>query len=288
MLTERQVNQHNRSYELRNDIIQLKDPFSGEPLRGDKPPLSLERDTGLAMGYDFLRSRPDITFTIYGETHGDSDYSDPSEVYEHLAASDIVFLEGFGSTREVESLFWNVCTRGETARVSPTTFASMSDYMKRQLQLMAGTGKPVMLPEIPAGGSQLENDLLSFNDIMHDLLPAALGGDQDFALAVEINLVAGTMLREWYMIGKMGLLIQAYEQSTGEHLTSPMVWIGQAHLETMPRKFESLGVGVTNYAAQRQSRNTPPRPIVGEYERTNGKVPFVEAARDGLARLVRH
>ena len=286
-MTQRQADHHNNSFERSGDYIQFRDPFTGEDLGARRPPHSLEIGAGLADGFDYLRSHPDICLTIYGESHGDQDSVSSAELNPLLHDSDAVFLEGVGHSAEMDHLFWNVGTINQGMSVSQNTIDTLGAYKMRQLEALAGIKKPVLFPEIPANGNEYENQLLEFNLILDELLPKSLAGDEDFALAVEINLAVSTIMREWYMLGKMGQQMAAYEQLTGERIKSPLLWIGSMHTETIPPKADSFGIWVVRHEAHSQERNTPPSPIYNG-RRTNREVPFVEAARDGLARLIRH
>ena len=60
-ITESQAQKHNNSFEINGDLVQLRDPFTGENLSSERPPRSLESMARLAAGFDYLRGRKDIT-----------------------------------------------------------------------------------------------------------------------------------------------------------------------------------------------------------------------------------
>ncbi len=82
--------------------------------------------------------------------------------------------------------------------------------------------------------------------------------------------------------------MKAVEQSTGDRLKNPLIIIGSAHLETMPVKINGLGLSVESREAQATIKNTPSKPISLEVRRTEPELPVLEAARNGVARLMRH
>lgn len=287
MITRHQADYHNRSFERRGDVVYLADPFSGEPILPDRVPMSIEQQSWLAEGIGYLRANHDITIRIFGENHGDNDISNPAEVEAALNGCDVVFLEGFGVNKSIEDLFWQVGTEGTGTETSRSTIDALGAYKLRQLKLLAGIGKPIFFPEVPEGGTQFEQDLLDYCLILDGLRPAAMAGDENFALAVEINIASSTVMREWYMLARMGHLMKTCQQLGGERLKAPLLWIGTMHAETMVPKVRGLGVGVEPIIARRQIRNTSENSAWGDYQRPNGQLPVLEAARDGLARIVR-
>ena len=93
-ISERQVRQHNTSYEKwGDDWISLRDPFTGEDFLPDRPPRSLEMQPGLREGLNYLRNNPDIHITIFGDNHGDADETNAREAQTVLGTCDSVFLE---------------------------------------------------------------------------------------------------------------------------------------------------------------------------------------------------
>lgn len=285
MLTERQQEHHNASFEHYGDWVQFCDPFTGERFEPGRVPGSIEHLSGFGPGIDYLRQRSDVVVSIFGEKHGDNDVTSPAEINAQLAKSDAVFLEGYGTSKEVEDLFWAVCTNYEGISVSQSTVNALGAYKMRQLKHLAGCKKPIFFPEMSIEGNGYEKDLIDFTAILEELRPLAMS-DENFALALEINLAASTIMREWFMIAKMGMKMKLYEHVTGHRLRQPMIWIGKLHAQTMPPKLAGLGLTVNAYVAREQHDGTPARAAVGEFRRSNGTIPFVEAARDGLARII--
>ena len=95
-------------------------------------------------------------------------------------------------------------------------------------------------------------------------------------------------MREWYMLAKMGSLMKNFERRTGTRLRRPLIMIGSAHLETLPPKVSGLGLSIEVREARATIRNTPPKPIRHEALRHGDELPVLEAARDGVARLIKH
>lgn len=290
MVSERTKQLHKRSSERHGDWLQLKDPFTGERILPDRPPSSLEMQPGLRDGLSYLRNHPEISFRILGDTHGEYDIASPAETKHALIDRDCIFLEGFGATKDhfIHNLFWKVGYENATATVSDNDYISMGAHKHHQLKMLAGCKKPIFFPEVPSGGTKYEQDILELIQLTDALLPHSLHGDESAALDVEINVASTIVLREWYMLAKIGMYMKAVEQSTGDRLRNPLIIIGSAHLETMPVKINGLGLSVESREAQATIKNTPSKPISLEVRRTEPELPVLEAARNGVARLMRH
>lgn len=278
---------HNRSFEKGSDVIVFNDPFTGERLRSDTPPRSIEAQPDLRDGLNFLRRRPDLDFKTFGEPHGDQDYTDPRDVKGLIDSSDVIFLEGFGHSQELDNLLWSVCTQNEGVNVPTTTIESLGEYKLRQLKLLAGIEKPVFIPEVAATGSSYEKDLLDYILILKELSPRAMAGDEQFAFHTLINLASSTIMRDWYMIAKMGQLMDIYENLSGDRLDSPLLWIGNAHIETMQPKLDGLGLRHRSFRGNRQVKNTPTLHVTNELHPSAETFDFGEAARNGVARIIK-
>jgi len=48
-ISESQAQKHNNSFEIKGDVVQLCDPFTGENLSTQRPPESLEQMAGLRV-----------------------------------------------------------------------------------------------------------------------------------------------------------------------------------------------------------------------------------------------
>lgn len=279
-ISPRQAEYHNASFEMSDDMVRLRDPFTGDSLSKDSPPRSMEEYAGLSAGYQYLRSNPDIKVYIWGESHaGRVDHDEASRI---LTGVDGVFLEMFDNTEEAQDAFWNVSIKG-SVKVSQELANAIGPYKMQQMEALAGAQKPVFLPEATRDSGEYEEVFIDYCHIVDKLLPLALDGNDDGALAAEIAVSVTTMLRDWYMIGKMGLQMQAYERATGQKLKNPLVWIGPAHAATMPDKFRSLGVdSVTNVDESLFGSLHE-----GNVSRVNGQINMVDAAKNGLTRIVR-
>jgi len=284
-ITESQAKKHNNSFEINGDVVQLRDPFNGEKLSSERPPQSLEHMAELASGFDYLKSRKDITVHIYGESHNDEHTVNQDELQAQLASSDAVFLELLDHTPATEKAFWDVSMTGG-ADVTAGLIHEIGTHKFDQLNALVGAGKPVFFPEPSREGSQYEKEFIEYVRIIDNLLPSALNGDEGAALAAEIAVSASVMMRDWYLIGKMGQQIEAFENETGVKITNPMIWIGSAHTETLPAKLKGLGISsVTNVESTHGYISTQE---MGEHSiPKNGSISMVNAARDGLARISR-
>ncbi len=243
-ITETQAQKHNNSFEIIDDVVQLRDPFTGENLSSERPPRSLEHMAGLARGYEYLRGGDDLTVRLYGESHGDGDEVNQSELQAQLVMSDAVFLELLDHTPATEKAFWDVSMTGG-ADVTAGLIHDMGPYKFDQLNALVGANKPVFLPEPSREGTQYEQEFIEYVRIIDKLLPVALNGDEGVVLATEIAVSASVMMRDWYLIGRMGQQIEMFEKKTGFKITNPMVWIGSAHTDTLPSKLKALGIATT-------------------------------------------
>ena len=290
MDSERTLDLHNKSSERIGEFLQLKDPFSGERLVPDRPPSSLDHQPDLREGLAYLRNNPDIAVRVLGDTHGEYDIASPAETQYALQGCDSIFLEGIGGADDsfAHDLFWKVGYENKSVQLSRSDYDSLGAHRQHQLRLLGGCKKPIFFPEVPSNGTEYEqdiNDLINLTDV---LLPYALGGDDHLALAVEINIASTIMMREWYMLAKMGSLMKNFERRTGTRLRRPLIMIGSAHLETLPPKVSGLGLSIEVREARATIRNTPPKPIRHEALRHGDELPVLEAARDGVARLIKH
>lgn len=284
-ITESQAQKHNNSFEINGDVVQLRDPFTGENLTSEHPPQSLEQMAGLARGFDYLRGRDDLTVRLYGESHSDNHQLNQDELQVQLAMSDAVFLELLDHTPATEKAFWDVSMTGG-ADITVGLRDDMGPAKFNQLNALVGANKPVFFPEPSREGAQYEKEFIEYVRIIDKLLPVALSGDEGVALAAEIAVSASVMMRDWYLIGKMGQQIEMFENETGIKITNPMIWIGSAHTDTLPSKLKALGVTtVTNIesthgyvSTEEASEHSLPK---------NGSISMIDAARDGLARISR-
>ncbi len=283
MITERQTELHNRSFEhLEGGYVQFCDPFSGEPLRPDRVPVSIESQPWLADGIRYLRERAGtLQVDVLAGSHGDEDYDNPTEVRGIVSSHDAVFLEFIGANDAIAKLFWNV-SHGRGTEVSREIVDSLGPHKLRQLKPLASIDKPVHFPEMATDGTEFEKELLEFQAILEELRPRAVGGEEAFMLAVEINLIVATIMREWFMIAKMGSYLKAHDE-LGERLSHPLIWIGTYHGTTMPTKIRSLGVKCEPLYLEETVANTPPNLL----HTGSDYFDFTKAAHDGIARKLR-
>lgn len=285
-ITKSQAKKHNNSFEINGDVVQLRDPFTGENLSSERPPQSLEFTAGLAGGFEYLKSRDNLTVRLYGESHADEHQVNKDELLAQLAMSDAVFLELVDHTPATEKAFWDVSMNGG-AEITAGLMYDMGPHKFDQLNALVDANKPVFLPEPSREGTQYDQEINEYMRIIDKLLPVALsGGDEGIVLAAEIAVSASTMMRDWYMIGKMGQQIELFEEKTGIKITNPMIWIGSVHTDTLQPKLEALGI--TTSVAIESTHGYVSSGEAGERSLPkNGSISMVDAARNGLARISR-
>lgn len=280
MISRKQFELHNNSYELSGDLVRFRDPFTGDYLEPGIPPRSIEAQPNLKAGLDYLRHRgSDVELTIFASAHGDSDHHDTKEVKQVVGAHDAVFLELIGATPDIEALFYDIAS-GSGAHTTQATLESIGDYKVRQLQAVAGSKIPILFPEVKANGSRYEQELLEYIDLLNELRPIALAGDANFALATEINIIGTSIMREWYMLANMGYQM-AIAENAGYKISSPLLWIGSLHGETLPAKCEGLGIATRVEFPEFLDRRSPENKLHG----FDDFIDFTTAARDAVARV---
>ena len=207
------------------------------------------------------------------------------ELRSQLALSDVVFLELLDHTPATERAFWDVSMTGG-ADVTAGLIREVGPYKFDQLNALAGADKSIFFPEPSREGAQYEKEFIEYVRIIDALLPDAERGDEGAALAAEIAVSTSVMMRDWYLIGKMGQQIEMFEKKTGTKISNPMIWVGSGHLETLPSKLKALGIVTTasvesthGYVlSEGSSEHSLPK---------NGSISMIGAARDGLARISR-
>lgn len=281
MITPRQAELHKASFELADGSVYFRDPFNGERLSPGGPPSSIEQQPDLKLGLDYLRQhRSEIKFTILASNHGDLDVLDESEVRGVLSRHDAIFLELFGHNKDAQDLFWQTGYGKEPAS-GEETYNILSGYKRQQLDLLRGVDKPVMLPEPAFDGTDYESDLCAIGQKTEELQTIVSEKGDDAVLILEVSLASETIMREWFMIAKMGSYMQFLEGLGGSQVLKPLLWIGGVHAETMLAKFRGLGLTVNVITPEKTSKRTPPKPLHGFGQ----SIAFVDAVRDARARI---
>ena len=281
MITDLQAKLHNNSMRLESvadtEFVQLRDPFTGEDFEAHRPPQSIEMQPHLRAGLDYLRSHPEVHLTILADNHGKDDIINRDEIAKILSEADSVYLEGFGATQDDADKLWEVAANNARAK----DVGGLGVYKQQQYELLEGVNKPVLLPEVPSDGSEYDSNLLEFTTILDELRPLALG-NENIQLAIEINLAASSIMREWYLLAKMGSYLFSLEEA-GLKCEHPLLWIGSSHATTMVPKLNGLGIDFEVIEPKRLQNETSPDLL----HEGDSLISYEQAATSGLSKVTR-
>ncbi|MFZ1250288.1 MAG: hypothetical protein WAR37_02475 [Candidatus Microsaccharimonas sp.] len=282
MITPNQAELHNNSMSLERRVdgeyIQLHDPFNGERIEAGKTPRSIENQPDLKAGIDYLKSHPDIELTILAENHGKDDVMNKDEIRSVLDKGDSLYLEGFGALHTHQDELWDIVT----GRLKVSDIHDLEPgYQKQQYEAIEAINIPALLPEVPGEGSQYERDLLEFVTLLDELRLLAVD-DENIQLAIEVNLAITSIMREWYMVAKIGSYL-SYLERAGLKSNRPILWIGSSHAETMEPKLKGLGVNFKVIKPQMSEIRTEPESL----HEGLSQISYTDAAKFGLSKVNR-
>ncbi len=249
MATPAAAELHNASYQAHDlsdgrQHITFLDPFTGEQLRPDRVPGSIEAQPHLRQGLDYLRSRgTSIDLSVYAAPHGDNSVHDMQELIDAFESHDAIFLEGIGHTAVDRDLVWDVSASNKRT-ITEEEGQRFGPYGQRKLAALVGQNKPTYFADLPADGDSYDRYTMEWNgmvDTLGKMISDQNGDPESLALAMGINLTATTILREWYMLATIGLELSRLD-AAGYKSEKPLFLVGQMHGTTLLDKAAVLGV----------------------------------------------
>lgn len=246
---EQAIEIHRKSFE-RNEsrvegaLITLKDPFSGNILRPDGPPRSIEQTAELNKGLDYLRANSSrFRLTVYTAPHGDSALHDNDDITAAFADHDVLFFEGLQHYSADNQLLSDIATL-KKAQITDEEARRLGEYKVRVLAMLLGANKPAFYADVASDRSNLESAIISWGELSLNLqnsINNSLGDVNASKLALGISLAGSSIFREWCMLASMGICLQDLEES-GETPKNLMFLVGSLHGKTLPKKARYLGV----------------------------------------------
>jgi len=220
------------------------DPLTHQQLSPNQPPVWIRRDPVLGAGFDYLESRgQDIAVTLALGRHGDAeDLGNPSRRWfeKQVCAADYYAYENYsGSSKD---------TREIQSRARFIAFAAKSDdiqaRIERELKCSGFTARRLAAVAL-SGTPSFAFDTATDSGIAEAALLPVLQSEAFAEQTVEAGLAAvnGQNMREWIMVGKMGVMLACHERGR-ERPLNVFATMGACHAD-LTRKVRLYGPQVT-------------------------------------------
>jgi len=247
MISERQTTLFEKSYTsettAQSMAFVLIDPFSGERMHSRDVPPSIDRIPHLHDGLAYLRARAEhMKLTLFASRHANDVVHEADELNPLLDNHDAYFLEGYGTMAKRREIYRRASSEQLTNDDWNNYRSAPGPYTDRQLEAIKGRGKPIFMPEIPQDGTDDEAAFLEYSLIMNEFWPLAFGDDPQMTINLLLAIAGSNVIREWYMLANMGSQMAAYEKEKGQEISSPLIWMGGGHAESLAAKARTLGL----------------------------------------------
>jgi hypothetical protein len=222
----------------------------------NRPPQFLNRDKRLRDGYQFLQEFGQlINLEVILARHGNEDEStlgDEQFGFENrVRASDIYLLEGLGYTNQTETTLNKLSNTGQ-ADEHVKEWIGQSLHCLRQAQAIQGSDVTIGFFDIDDHPDEhhIRQSLIKVSELYHSI--DTFEGDERGKNKLEwIHTLAFEAMREWFMIGNIGLTIAAMCQEDPKLLNKLSVGTlkvimtaGESHGD-IARKLRLYGVKVS-------------------------------------------